>query len=138
MRKRKTVPIPEVSPAEWRILELLWSSAPQSAAAMRDQLDGVTGWALATVNTLLRRLEDKGAVAAERSGREFLYRPVVARQDCALRESRTLIDRVFGGRLAPLVAAFAESGRLTTDELAELQTVLRRAQEKTSDSQDEA
>jgi predicted transcriptional regulator len=126
MRKSKPAAAPEISPAEWRILELLWQSAPQSAAAIREQLAGVTGWALATVNTLLRRLADKAAVSSEKAGREFLYSPAVTREACVQRESGSLVDRIFGGKLTPLVAAFVETGKLSAADLEELEALLAR------------
>lgn len=117
---------PEISLAEWKVMEEVWASPPQSASAVKSNLAGREGWALATVNTLLRRLTAKGALRVEKLGREHWYHPTVARELCVLSESRSLVDRLFRGRLAPLVAAFVEDQSLTEAEIAELRKILDR------------
>ena len=119
-------PPPEISPAEWKVMEVIWAAPPQSASAVQTSLAGREGWALATVNTMLRRLLAKGALLVEKQGREHWYTPAVAREVCVLRESRSLVDRLFRGKLAPLVAAFVEDEPLTEAEVAELRKILDR------------
>lgn len=108
-------------------MEIIWQSEPQTAAAIRGKLDSTTGWALGTVNTLLRRLADKGVLRTEKRGREFLYFSLVGRDACALHESRSLVDRVFGGQLAPLVAAFVGCESISGAELEEIRVLLKKA-----------
>lgn len=120
-------PAPGISPAEWKVMEAVWAAPPQSASAVQSSLAGSEGWALATVNTLLRRLTAKGALRVEKQGREHWYHPLVAREVCVLQESRSLVDRLFRGRLAPLVAAFVEGDSLTETEIAELRKILDRS-----------
>ena len=71
------------------------------------------------------RLVAKGAVATEPEGRKFLYSPVLARADYVGGESRRLVDRLFGGRAAPLFAHLAENEALTEQDLSEIETLLR-------------
>ena len=73
------------------------------------------------MNTPLRRLVDKAAVTSEKAGREFLYSPAFTREACVQRESGSLLDRIFGGKLTPLVAAFVETGKLSAADLEELE-----------------
>lgn len=117
---------PEISLAEWKVMEEVWALPPQSASAVQANLAGREGWALATVNTLLRRLTAKGALRVEKQGREHWYHPTVAREVCVLSESRSLVERLFRGKLAPLVAAFVEDQSLTESEIAELRKILDR------------
>lgn len=117
---------PEISQAEWKVMEEIWAMPPQSASAVQANLAGREGWALATVNTLLRRLTAKGALRVGKQGREHWYYPLAAREACVLRESRSLVDRLFRGRIAPLVAAFVEDESLTEAEIAELRQILDR------------
>jgi predicted transcriptional regulator len=58
-------------------------------------------------------------------GRRFLYSPLVERDAYVAGESRRLVDRFFGGRLMPLVAHLAEQERLSDDEIAEIERLLR-------------
>lgn len=113
-----------ISDAEWQVMEILWAQSPLTAAEVAQRL-GATGWTLATVKTLLSRLAAKGALGTEEDGRRYLYRPLVDRAAVAVGESQRLMDRLFGGRPAPLVAHLATSGALSADDLAELEALIR-------------
>ena len=78
-----------------------------------------------TVKTLLSRLVTKGAVATETDGRRFLYTPLLERDDYLGGESRRLVDRLFGGRAAPLFAQLAEAEALSDDDIAEIERLLK-------------
>lgn len=78
------------------------------------------------MNTLLRRLADKAAVTPEKAGRVSLYSPAVTREACVQLDSGSLVDRIFGGKLTPLVAAFVETGKLSAADLEELKALLAR------------
>ncbi len=106
-------------------MQLLWARSPQAADEIAAALGPQQGWQLATVKTLLGRLMQKGALTAEREGRRFLYAPAFPREAWAAGESLSLIDRLFGGRLAPLVAQFASERKLGADDLAALKALLK-------------
>jgi BlaI family penicillinase repressor len=74
---------------------------------------------------LLGRLMAKEAIGAEEDGRRYRYRPLIARDGYVVGESRRLIDRLFGGRLAPLVAHMAERDELSPDDIAEIEALLK-------------
>lgn len=115
-----------ISEAEYAVMEVLWrADRPLTANAVADQVAKSQGWTLATVKTLLSRLLSKGAVAHEEDGRRYLYRPLIARGDYAAGESIKLVDRLFGGRLSPLVAHLAERDQLTPDDIDEIEALLR-------------
>ena len=113
-----------ISEAEWQVMEVVWAHSPITAQDVAGQL-GPTGWSLATVKTLLSRLAAKGALATEEDGRRYLYSPLVGRAAIAGGESRRLVDRLFGGRTAPLVAHLAERGELSAADIAELEALIR-------------
>ena len=114
-----------ISDAEHAIMEVLWDKNPVSATDVCDAICGERDWSIATVKTLLSRLVQKEAVGTEPDGRKFLYRPLIERSDYVGGESRRLVDRLFGGRAAPLFAQLAESEALTDDDLAEIEALLR-------------
>ena len=114
-----------ISDAEHAVMEVLWNKSPLTANAVADSLEGHQEWTLATVKTLLSRLLGKGAVAAEAEGRRFQYRPVIARSEYVTGESRRMVDRLFGGKLSPLVASLAAQEALTTEDIAEIEALLR-------------
>ena len=113
-----------ISEAESQVMEVLWRSHPQStediAAALASQQD----WQLATIKTLLNRLLNKGALQAEKDGRRYLYSPVLKREDWVAEQSTSLLDRLFDGNLAPLVAHFSARRKLKAAEIKALKKLL--------------
>ena len=114
-----------ISEAEHAVMEVLWEQAPQTAAEVCQKVCDARGWSLATVKTLLSRLVAKQAVDTEPDGRRFLYTPRIAREAYVGTESRRLVDRLFGGRAAPLFAHLAEADALTEDDIAEIEALLQ-------------
>ena len=114
-----------ISDAEHAVMEVLWDQSPLSAQEVVERVDPARGWSANTVKTLLGRLLAKSAVAAEEDGRRYLYRPAVAREDYVAGESQRLIDRLFGGKLTPLVAHLAERDKLDAEDIAEIEAILR-------------
>lgn len=113
-----------ISEAEAVVMQVLWGDHPLSADEVMARLPGGNDWAEATVKTLLNRLLNKGAIAAEKEGRRYLYSPLVPRDAWVQEESRSLIDRLFDGRVAPLVAHFSQHRKLSTEDVAELRRLL--------------
>ncbi|WP_066553869.1 BlaI/MecI/CopY family transcriptional regulator [Croceicoccus bisphenolivorans] len=114
-----------ISDAEQAVMEALWTRSPLTAAEVADAVGADRGWSLATVKTLLSRLTAKNAIVAQPDGRRFLYSPLIARADFVGQESRRLLDRLFGGRAASLVAHLAEAEELTERDLNEIETLLK-------------
>ena len=114
-----------ISEAEHAVMEVLWTDAPLTAVDVASRVDPARGWSANTVKTLLGRLTAKRAIAAEEDGRRYLYRPLVERGDYVAGESQRLIDRLFGGRLTPLVAHLAERDKLTDADISEIEALLR-------------
>jgi len=114
-----------ISEAEHAVMEALWEKSPQTAAEVCDQVCDARGWSMPTVKTLLSRLVAKGALATEPDGRRFLYRPLLERTAYVGGESRRLVDRLFGGRAAPLFAHLAEAEALSDEDLAEIERLVR-------------
>ena len=128
MRKKNTE-FPRISDAEWRVMEVLWGSEGGEATANEvvAALEGEAQWKPKTVHTLLRRLADKAALVTRKRGREYVYRPTVSSADSRLAESRTFLNKVFDGKVAPLVAAFIEREEVTPEEIEELKRILEEA-----------
>ena len=114
-----------ISEAEHAVMEALWANSPLSAAEVCEEVCRERDWTQATVKTLLGRLVQKQAIAAEPDGRRFLYSPLIARADYVGGESRRLVERLFGGKAASLVAHLAEQEALTEDDLAEIEALLK-------------
>lgn len=114
-----------ISEAEHAVMEVLWEEQPLTAAEVAERAGPKRGWSVPTVKTLLSRLLAKGAIAHEAEGRRFLYRPVIEREAYVGRESEKLVDRLFGGRVTPLIAHLAERRALSAEDIEELEALLR-------------
>ena len=119
----------QVSEAESVVMEVLWEAeaggrsplpAEEVVAALAQRQD----WQEATIKTLLNRLLKKGAIQASKDGRRYLYTPVLSRQAWLMDESEGLLQRLFDGRVAPLVAHFSRHRKLGTKDIAELRKLL--------------
>ena len=114
----------KISGSELEVLEILWQAEePLPVAPIRTRLEQERGWDASTVKTLLRRLCEKGAAAAEK--REVLYyRPLLSREEYRRWSTRSLVDRVFRGSARDLVASLVQGESLTQEDLDELRAVL--------------
>ncbi|WP_156370265.1 BlaI/MecI/CopY family transcriptional regulator [Novosphingobium sp. Leaf2] len=114
-----------ISEAEQAVMEALWHRSPLTAQEVCEEVCGPRGWTLATVKTLLSRLVTKQAVTTEPDGKRFLYSPRIERDTYVGGESRRLVDRLFGGRAAPLFAHLAQAEKLSDDDIAEIEALLK-------------
>lgn len=114
----------QISEAESAVMETLWQRSPRTSEEVVAALSQSRQWQEATIKTLLNRLLKKGAVTVEKEGRRYLYSPALERDDWLMRESKGLLDRLFGGRVAPLVAHFSEHRKLSKKDVAELRKLI--------------
>ena len=114
----------QISEAESVVMDVLWRRHPLGAEDVVLALADRQDWQEATIKTLLNRLLNKGAISAAKDGRRYLYSPLLRREDWVLEESRGLLDRLFDGRVAPLVAHFSEQRKLSRKDIADLRKLL--------------
>jgi BlaI family transcriptional regulator, penicillinase repressor len=114
----------KISQAELSVMEVLWAESPLPASDIAKALAVQKKWNIKTIKTLLSRLVDKRALSTTKDGRRYLYAPQISRQAYAAMAARTLSDRLFGGRAAPLVAHLAEGDGLSDEDIAELEMIL--------------
>lgn len=86
------------------LMGVLWQRRQATVAEVVDALSGRRELAHTTVATLLSRLEKRGLLAAERDGRQLVYRPLVAEQAVQKSMVSSLVDSLFGGRPEALLA----------------------------------
>jgi BlaI family penicillinase repressor len=109
-----------------RIMRVLWHRGRATAREVTDDLGRDGPIAHSTVQTLLRQLEVKGAVAHDADGRTFTYRPLVDAPSVTRSATRDLIERVFGGSAAGLIAHLLREERIPPDELREIRKLVDR------------
>ena len=119
--------------AEWTVMECLWEKSPRTGRETVSWLDQKMGWTRSTVLTMLRRLEAKGAVAGDTEGELKTFRPLIAREDVAVRETENLLDRAYKGSLSLLVSSLTKKQSLPQNEIDELYAILREMEGKKDD-----
>ncbi len=120
----------KLSDAEWKIMNLLWESAPRTMMQLTNALKDGTGWTKHTVMSFLKRMEEKGALHYEEGGKAKLYYPDLKREEASLQETEEFLERVFQGRMGMMLNTMVQQKALTREELAELHKILEAAEEK--------
>jgi len=114
----------KISGAESQIMEALWRKGPLTPDGVIAEVGEAHGWAPGTVKTLITRLLRKKAIEGRREAEGYFYRPLLSRTDYVQSESQSLVDRLFDGEVAPLVAAFAEHRALTPKDIQLLKKLI--------------
>ncbi len=114
----------KLSASEWNVLNCLWSDSPRTVMQLVAELEQSVGWAKSTTITTLRRMEEKGLVRAEQSGRGKSYTPAVEREQAATAETRSFLDRVYQGSVGLMMSAMAKRQELSAGEVAQLRAIL--------------
>jgi BlaI family transcriptional regulator, penicillinase repressor len=115
---------PDIAPAEWKVMRLLWRRAPLPAADIIQALAAREDWHPNTIKTLLARLVRKRALGARRHQGRFHYCPLVSEEDCLRVESESFLERCFDGAVQPLLAHFVRRQKLTLKDLDRLRRIL--------------
>ena len=116
-----------VSEAELEALKVLWDLGPSTVRAVHEELRRRRRpWAYTTVLTLLQRLEAKGHVRTDKAAPANVYTARTTREQLLGRQLRDLVDRLCDGASSPIVAALAETGRLTAEDVEELRRLIER------------
>jgi len=116
--------IPRISDSEWLVMQVLWSSPGLTADEVIDTLKGKVTWNACTIRTLINRLLGKKVLKYEKEGRKYRYWPAISRERCLRQARRSFVDRVYGGTVTPLLAAFIEEAQLSPEEIEELKRML--------------
>ncbi|HXN73149.1 MAG TPA: BlaI/MecI/CopY family transcriptional regulator [Candidatus Acidoferrales bacterium] len=109
-----------IGEVEQMVMDYVWSNGPVSAEACREALAAKRPMKESTIRTVLRRLEQKGYVAHEVSGRTFIYRAAELRQNVAVRAVKNIIDRFCGGSAEELVIGMVDNAVLDRKQLERL------------------
>lgn len=117
-------PIPDVTDAEWDVLDALWQESPASAVQVHKQLLSRKAWSLGTVKTLLQRLFAKGAVTRTPERTWFVYKPAFTKRAWLRHASKDLMRRAGDAEKSPMLAFFLKETKLDDAELARLRALL--------------
>jgi len=117
-----------LSDGEWKIMKLLWKSAPRTIGEIVSELNEETGWSKTTVFVMLKRLIGKEAVSMDDSGRLQQYYPLLERKDVAPEETDSFLSGVYDGSIGMMVSSLAGRKALTKEDIDELRRILDEAE----------
>ena len=115
---------PSLTDGEARLMTVLWDRKSATVAEIVTALEPEGPVNYSTVQTLLRILEKKGYLEHHKSGRAFVYSPVVDQQQARRRALRHLLARLFNGSPSLLVLNVLEHEQISPDELKHLKRLL--------------
>jgi predicted transcriptional regulator len=115
---------------ELEVMGALWALGSASVREIQEQLPAGKRPAYTTVQTIVYRLEEKGAVRrAKKVGNAHVFEPVVTQRAAVRRLFDELLD-FFGGSTRTLMAQMVEAGHLTLEDLREAEGTLERVEEE--------
>ena len=116
--------LPQISEAEFEVMKIVWKYAPISTNEITERLLKTTAWSPKTIQTLIKRLVTKGALAYEKQGRVFVYTPLVGRNEYVNQESSAFLKRFYNGDISAMLSSYLENHRLSEEEIEDLRTIL--------------
>ncbi len=116
--------LPRISEAEWLVMQELWSSPGLTADELIEMLKGKATWNGCTIRTLINRLLKKEALNFKIEGRKYRYWPAFTQKRYVKQERRSFVQRVYGGTVTPMLAAFIEEAQFSPEEIKELKQML--------------
>ena len=120
----------KLTSSEWNILNCLWERNPQTVMQLAGELEKTVGWARSTTITVLHRMEAKGLVRCEQAGRGKAYVPLVERDQAAIAETRSFLDRVYQGSVGMMMSAMSRQEGLSLEQIAQLRAILDDAEKE--------
>ncbi len=124
----------ELTKAEWEIIQVVWEHEPCAAPSVQEELEDRKQWAYSTVKTLMDRMVGKGFLTTERIRNLILYRSAITQKQARRGEVMKTLTRAFGGAFTPMMQFMLESNSLSSDELTELEAMIRKKRRRGRES----
>lgn len=125
--------LPQISEAEFEVMKIVWKYAPISTNEITEKLLRTTSWSPKTIQTLIKRLVNKGALTYEKQSRVFVYMPVVDEKEYIGQESSTFLKRYYDGDITAMLSAYIENDKLSETEIDALRSLLSKRNQKGGD-----
>jgi len=117
--------IPKISDAEWKVMEVLWSSdKPLTSSEIIEVLSETADWSPKTIKTLIHRLMKKEALLATQSNGGYLYASNISKSHYLSTEFKGFMHKFFEGASKPMLSYFVKSADLKSEDVDELKTLL--------------
>ncbi|WP_321002452.1 BlaI/MecI/CopY family transcriptional regulator [Eisenbergiella porci] len=116
--------LPQISEAEFEVMKIVWQYAPISTNEITERLVKTTSWGPKTIQTLIKRLTNKGALTYEKEGRVYVYTPLVKENEYISQQSNSFLRRFYDGDITAMLSAYIKNDRLSAEEIGTLRSIL--------------
>lgn len=116
--------LPQISEAEYEVMKIVWKYAPINTNEITEKLLATSSWSAKTIQTLIKRLVNKGVLTYEKNSRVFVYTPVVKESEYISQESNSFLNRYYDGDITAMLSAYIQNDKLSKTEIETLRTLL--------------
>ena len=116
--------LPQISEAEFEVMKIVWQYAPVSTNEITDRLMKTTSWGAKTIQILIKRLTNKGALTYEKEGQVYVYTPLVKENEYISQQSNSFLRRFYDGDITAMLSAYIKNDRLSAEEIGTLRSIL--------------
>lgn len=113
-----------LTPVELELMDILWKIGHGTVRDVMSKLPPNRTLAYTSVSTILRILQEKKILLAEKIGRQHIYHPTLSKQTFASYSVKKIVNQVFSGSSMELVSYLMNKNDLTIDEITEIQKLL--------------
>ena len=113
-----------LSENEWYIMQILWENSSATLRELCDALSESKGWTKHAISSFLKRMQEKGAISVDESGKVKRYLPLWDKEETILEETHSIMDRVYQGNLLLMVSNAVKEQKLSKIEIDELKKML--------------
>lgn len=125
--------LPQITEAEYEVMKIVWKYAPINTNEITEKLLATSSWSAKTIQTLIKRLVNKGALAYEKNSRVFVYTPQVKESEYISQESNSFLNRYYDGDITAMLSAYIENDKLSETEIEMLRSLLSKRGKKGGD-----
>ena len=111
--------LPQISEAEYEVMKIVWNTNE-----ITEKLLATSSWSAKTIQTLIKRLVNKGVLTYEKDSRVFVYSPLVKESDYIDQKSKSFLERYFHGDITAMLSTYIENDHLSETELEDLRSLL--------------
>lgn len=122
----QAIVVPNITDAEWEVMRVIWTNQPVTSKYIIAVLEEKMDWKAATIKTLIGRLVEKGAVAAEPDGKRYLYSALVSEEKSNYERAESVFTDICNKKVGSTLAALLENATLSHEDVALLEEALRR------------
>ena len=126
--------LPQISEAEFEVMKIVWKHAPISTNEITDKLLQTTSWSPKTIQTLIKRHANEGALTYEKQSRVFVYTPLVEENEYIGQESNSFLKKFYNGDITAMLSAYIENDKLSETEIDTLRSLLSQRHQKGGNS----